>query len=297
METLPKPIPQKLYKYRPFNAYTVGLLCRAEQYYANPFDFNDPLDCKPSVRADLAIRDLEGLLDVCFGSKEAWNKLKHTLRGNASEYGPLATHAEAQRHYRIDLIALIKAQLYAAFKDYGVVSLNTRWSCPLMWSHYGDQHRGLCLEYTTDRNLEHANLRPIDYKGSRVLKLSDMVLWKRDQDRDAYERIFKSFFTHKASDWEYEDEWRLISETQGSHASPITLTGVYFGMRCDYNVKTAVVRLLSDMTDGFGFQEIYDPLGNFQLLSRTVETDEVIATGVSHVYADIFDDVEMPGDA
>ena len=53
--------PQKLYKYRSFNSYTLRLLCEDEVYYANPRSFNDPLDCNPTIQNDLDINSLKNL--------------------------------------------------------------------------------------------------------------------------------------------------------------------------------------------------------------------------------------------
>lgn len=35
----------------------------------------------------------------------------------------------------------------AMFRKFGVVSFCRRWSNTVIWSHYGDAHRGLCLGF------------------------------------------------------------------------------------------------------------------------------------------------------
>jgi hypothetical protein len=44
--------PKRLYKYRPFDVYTLRLLSEAEVFYADPASFNDPLDGSPTIQID-----------------------------------------------------------------------------------------------------------------------------------------------------------------------------------------------------------------------------------------------------
>lgn len=54
-------LPHRLYKYRAFNVNTLRLLSEAEVYYADPADFNDPLDCSPTIEIDTDRSSLEKL--------------------------------------------------------------------------------------------------------------------------------------------------------------------------------------------------------------------------------------------
>ncbi|NWM74602.1 DUF2971 domain-containing protein, partial [Escherichia coli] len=53
--------------------------------------------------------------------------------------------------------------------DKGVFSLAERANCPLMWSHYGDQHRGLCLGYSVPEAATD-DVHKISYGGSRLVE-------------------------------------------------------------------------------------------------------------------------------
>ncbi len=55
--------PQRLYKYRAFDARTIELLVDDKVYFANPADFNDPLDTSASLDPDLELDGLEKLLE------------------------------------------------------------------------------------------------------------------------------------------------------------------------------------------------------------------------------------------
>jgi len=55
--------------------------------------------------------------------------------------------------------------------DFGILCFSTKWSNPLLWSHYADRHKGLCLAFEAqDELLEH-----IDYTHQRIVPSGDWV--------------------------------------------------------------------------------------------------------------------------
>ncbi|ABK89125.1 DUF2971 domain-containing protein [Francisella tularensis subsp. novicida] len=65
-----------------------------------------------------------------------------------------------------------------------------------MWSHYGDYHRGVCLEVELD---------------------DDQV------EQCIYESSSKQSLVHKTKEWEYEEEWRVVKENKYHLASAFGL--------------------------------------------------------------------------
>ena len=57
-----KKTPKRLYKYRDFSHRTLAMVISDNLYYAYPSTFNDPLDSRPSLKADLDVAELEMLL-------------------------------------------------------------------------------------------------------------------------------------------------------------------------------------------------------------------------------------------
>lgn len=55
-------MPKRLFKYLSFTPRVLQQLCMGDVYYADPSSFNDPLDCRPSVVADLPIAELKNVL-------------------------------------------------------------------------------------------------------------------------------------------------------------------------------------------------------------------------------------------
>ena len=109
----------------------------------------------------------------------------------------------------------------------GVICFSKSWRNPLMWSHYADRHRGVCLAF------EATNLRQINYRPDRLWRGPDSL-----QGQD----LTQLLLTTKFSQWQYEQEVRMLLplsrmvEEKGLYFKPfeadLKLTKVIVGPRC-----------------------------------------------------------------
>lgn len=275
--------PRRLYKYRAFNANTLRLLNQAEMFYANPAQFNDPLDCRPIIAVDTDLKTLEKLcyrMLVLDRGKDAAIASMQNHRHMSTQYGDYKIDREATRFYTEDLQREIRDMVYAEMREYGVVSLAKRWNCPLMWSHYGDEHRGLCIEYDTKDN--HCNsLLPVSYDTPGAIKVSDIYRWKVEKSAETERAIRETFFYAKAPEWRYEREWRDVAKTVGARESTLkSISAVYFGMRCDPAVSTSVIMLYSNAATPIKFFSLYRDDNSFRLKRASMDVDEISACGL-----------------
>jgi hypothetical protein len=274
--------PKRLYKYRSFNVNTLRLLSEAEVYYASPSSFNDPLDSNPTIQIDVERPTLEKLLYAMLlssvGKDEALKQIGNH-RYMSTEHGDYRTDPETNEYYMRMLATHMNALLHAEFGRRGVFSLAARWDNPLMWSHYADEHRGLCIEYNlVDTAFE--NLRAVDYRRPRSIKVSDILDWKVRRSKAAHYLIEETFFLAKAPQWRYEREWRDVASETGPRSAPARVSAVHFGLRCDTSVITTLVKLHSTSEHPMKFYIIY-PLDNtFRLRRRLVDVGEVEAIGL-----------------
>ncbi len=88
---------------------------------------------------------------------------------------------------------------------FGVICFSQGSSNPLLWSHYGDRHRGMCLGF----NLADQYIMPITYSADR-LKLD---IERRFSEGTLDESIMRQILTTKFQDWAYEAKLTVI----GSH--------------------------------------------------------------------------------
>ncbi|WP_157039141.1 DUF2971 domain-containing protein [Pseudovibrio sp. JE062] len=271
------------------------MLVADELFFADPADFNDPLDSRPNVEGDLSSRQLEDILNHLI---EKRTKAELTTAAKSLRYRGSKTIAHITHHSRKRALSLIDEVRYQASNpnceleaplhslltqcieeellrryDKGVVSLASRATCPLMWSHYGDQHRGICAGYSVPDDTS-ADLFKITYGGSRNVKASDIAIM--EQDSRARIRVDEAVLFRKARSWSYEREWRLIGK-RGVQDSPLELEEVIFGIRCDLSLKYTIVKALENRSQPVRFYEMREQRGTFQLRKRVLDTSELKA--------------------
>lgn len=88
-------------------------------------------------------------------------------------------------------------------KNRGVICFTKQWTNPVIWSHYADKHKGICLGFDVPRNI----LVEIKYTGKRlVIDIENLLI------RNAFnENIMLELLSTKFEDWKYENEVRIFA--------------------------------------------------------------------------------------
>jgi len=144
------------------------------------------------------------LYKYCGAAKWALQAIEnHTLKvatdkdiNDPFEILPVALKKKDQRKYVRKL-----RQLF--FQKAGVISFTANWHHPLMWSHYGDNHRGLCLGFDVPAGL----VLKVDYIRERPIP-KERVL--PDGSVELQLPSINTFAQTKSKHWDYEDEYRLL---------------------------------------------------------------------------------------
>jgi hypothetical protein len=107
----------------------------------------------------------------------------------------------------------------------GIVCFSATWRDPVMWAHYSDKHRGLCLRFQVPRN----KCRRITYTAER-LPFPKAPTWA-----DAEALLFTKY-----KNWEYEQEIRMWATLEDQESglyfadfdTTLRLASVIVGARC-----------------------------------------------------------------
>lgn len=290
-------IPGRLYKYRSFSNLTLEALIGDKHFFADPSCFNDPLDTKPVLATDLDAMALAEILRRLVEERvhaemtaaaemiksrgpKTINHIEDLSRRRAEQMIAEVRYNATNPDYEIEdpeqllLRQYIENELLRRY-DKGIVCLAERSDCPLMWSHYGDQHKGVCIGYSVPERATE-NLYKVSYGGSRLIEARTVAAMVRG-DETARRKVDEAVFTRKAEAWGYECEWRLIGP-QGAQHSPLELEEVVFGMRCSDAIKYAVVKALEDRRRGIEFYEMRERRGEFVLEKDVLDTGEITAS-------------------
>lgn len=117
------------------------------------------------------------------------------------------------------------------FSEIGISCFSEIYDNMLMWSHYGDGHRGFCLEFDTNF-LPFSKMLQVKYiENIPQLKLDDMVPITSANS----ELLLKTLIANKLADWCYEREWRVLHPKKNSLYGYETkaLTAIYFGSKVE----------------------------------------------------------------
>jgi hypothetical protein len=138
----------------------------------------------------------------------------------------------------------------------GIASLSETWNNELMWAHYADGFRGICIAYPLARLLDGL---AGDYALARVAYGDRPHYLNLSAIHDTNLRA-RAILSTKNLKWSYEREWRLFAPHPGraphGHGAAAT---VFLGMRMEdedrdlitQRMRAAGVRVRRTLADGY----------------------------------------------
>jgi hypothetical protein len=164
--------------------------------FTRPSNFNDPWDCKPVFSVPENREERAALVEWMAAASMKHGTALDPL-GRERRVQELIMDPNALRRMMDDFAPEMHVQMDARFRVY---CLTTKPACPLMWAHYADHHRGICLEI---------NVRQRDLCAAIQVQYRETYPpFHLDDNQD-----LSPFYT-KSSDWQYEEEYRLIAEEE-----------------------------------------------------------------------------------
>lgn len=122
----------------------------------------------------------------------------------------------------------------------------------LMWSHYADKHRGLCIGIDETRFLGTGLLSKVTYDNIDPKIKDEILSVSRNNPQEAGE-VYEKLITHKHKDWAYEKEQRLIFESRDISLPGRTFSlgedlfkEIYFGCNMPERHKKLIAKIMGD---------------------------------------------------
>ena len=151
-----------------------------------------------------------------------------------------------------------------------------------MWSHYADNHKGVCVKYSMDfdnlkfRKMLLCGLFPVRYS-SNMQNITTKQLLSMGETDDKFEvsdaikkKTLKSLMT-KSRFWNYEKEWRLILSQNDcclldENNIPFSkIEAIYLGCRIDKSIAELLLKIGDD--SGFKVFQTEQSKDKFSLFS------------------------------
>ena len=115
----------------------------------------------------------------------------------------------------------------------------------LMWSHYGDSHKGFCIEYDyTGFDRMDIVPFPVAYTSERVKIPWKAAITKDPEDIANATKVFMQALLTKDEAWSYEREWRiLIHKKDNANLKMPPISCIYIGALCKEKHKKELVKI------------------------------------------------------
>ncbi|MDO3559787.1 DUF2971 domain-containing protein [Ralstonia pseudosolanacearum] len=160
----------------------------------------------------------------------------------------LSTFDEANDPFELLAVSIKNRQARKIYKNHiykhwinhlAMLCTSTTWHSPVMWAHYGDKHRGVCLGFDT---ADHVEVSQVSYRADRLPGLLDSL----GQGQIPTQQQVMTALTTKFKDWEYEREWRIFAggserEADGNaylaFQPGLILREIILGARCEASMQ------------------------------------------------------------
>lgn len=96
------------------------------------------------------------------------------------------------------------------FGKKGILCFSDNWKSPVMWAHYADKHKGVCLGIDAGEMNGESLAQPVSYSAARLQ-------FKLDQTKDLMgidEQYVRALLYTKAQQWSYEREYRVVASLE-----------------------------------------------------------------------------------
>lgn len=221
----------KLYKYCTINQNSLSVLRDSKIWFSRPDALNDPFEFRYKISMDISDEQKKEILSTCQGlSGGVRALLPFAGKPSMSDLNKILNDPVAFQEFQHAAVSSIK-------KRHGVFCLSTDKANILMWSHYGDEHKGMCIEF--DMN---------------IMRKAGLIAYEVQYEPNEYETIyfcdneidqFRKVALHKAPCWDYEKEYRIIRKNEDTESSngflvdfpPEAITGIYLGAKSSIPIR------------------------------------------------------------
>lgn len=228
-------IPKTVYKYRNWeDKYHQEILTKSSVWVSDSYNFNDPFDCNIPVAYELLVNN------NAIAEKFIWQLV--TRRGtqiNKETDAEVKRRLKEGKHKDPQFIQNYKYEtLHSGKKMHGVLSATPINNNILMWSHYGNSHKGFCVGFDSAKLFEYLG------GGGPVAYAKDFPIISPIDSREAQ---YGGQVMTKSNHWGYEVEYRLTTFGKVNMSIPIpkdVISEVIFGARISPEHKKEIIEIL-----------------------------------------------------
>lgn len=173
-------VPNLLYKY--YNIAGINRLLESKSiYFSNCKEFNDPFESAVNIISEHSPeKHFKSLVSVGMDIELARELTRQISKG------------------LINGKSVLKEATEEALASFGYFCMTTKPDNLLMWAHYADSHRGVCVKFDILKDLDTFTVPiPVEYDEHYI-------------DFDTIDGDLLSVIRRKSPEWKYENEYRIV---------------------------------------------------------------------------------------
>lgn len=215
---LPNEFSEKpLYSFRPINKYSISDLIKNEITMSDPDTFNDPFDTPLFSHLGLG---------------------RAIIKKN-SDYD-IKPMIDAYKHFKV-----------RCFVKHKEKSKKQPFENQLMWSHYADLHKGICIRYKFDAEII------MEDEKEKIFSIWCNVDYKTNiKPSDPKSKELEFLLATKEKCWKYENEVRLVYfdpvcpyKYKSISIKESKIEAIFFGCRCTEEDEQTIRKIFPEKTD------------------------------------------------
>jgi hypothetical protein len=242
-------LPQFVYRMRSVNRYLFDTLINREMWFSNPSDFNDPFDC------DINMTFNDSPNSSIQHYFETYLKKQFTLK----ELEGINT----TKISNLDFGALINKVAKRVAQRKGIACFMSNCDNLLMWAHYADSHKGVCLKFDILEDTEFFS------PAKKVIYTEDYPEYNYLKDKNDF--VNHMFFT-KSNEWNYEGEVRILKNKKDNYLfKENSLKELIFGCNVSENDKKTLIKIIKQYYPNTKLKQAVKSDSKFQLEFNEIE--------------------------
>ncbi|EOX4341855.1 DUF2971 domain-containing protein [Vibrio cholerae] len=230
-----------LFKFFPYNSHDLDALANNYLWFSHYYDFNDPFE-------DVFINNAISMDKYDFDERKAieFYKVLHANMIPSHQLERQLLEQKIDGTFREKYQSMMDSTFKGALSDLKYFVENSKATCfardhknskaiknKLMWSHYANGLRGFCIEYDREKLIsgiseligDEIDVAPMQYGQLRRFSFQDLMMSTAKRASLGGEYFSVGSLVHlKSSEWEYENEYRLI--TTGDNCVPIRASSI-----------------------------------------------------------------------
>ncbi len=196
--------PDKVYKFRTWsNSFHRKIITQGEVWFSHPFDLNDPFELRPPNKVII------NKLTSKEASEHLWRCLQIALPSISDSERKIIFRRKIEeiKNDPIDYFLqgiTVTERNKTDYDQFGVLSLSINPCEMLLWSYYGDSHKGFCVGFNTRQFADEMSC--LD---GRVIYSDEPIDFDPMREQSG-EEIANGFFK-KSLKWTNEEEYRFLT--------------------------------------------------------------------------------------